>query len=79
MASAQKSSSATLLIPTEKSQVFSTAENNQTAVDVHVVQGEREFAKDNKTLGHFKLDGIAPAPKGMPQIEVTLKLTQTAL
>ena len=61
-------------IPTEKSQVFSTAENNQTAVDVHVVQGEREFAKDNKTLGHFKLDGIAPAPKGMPQIEVTFKI-----
>lgn len=61
-------------IPTEKSQVFSTADNNQTAVDVHVVQGEREFAKDNKTLGHFKLDGIPAAPKGVPQIEVTFKI-----
>ncbi|MGD1997837.1 MAG: Hsp70 family protein, partial [Candidatus Dependentiae bacterium] len=61
-------------IPTKKSQVFSTAENNQTAVDIHVVQGEREFAKDNKNLGHFKLDGIPAAPKGMPQIEVTFDI-----
>lgn len=61
-------------IPTQKSQVFSTAENNQTAVDIHVVQGEREFAKDNKTLGHFKLEGIPAAPKGMPQIEVTFDI-----
>lgn len=58
-------------IPTKKSQIFSTAADNQTAVEVHVLQGEREFAKDNKTLGIFKLDGIAPAPRGIPQIEVT--------
>ena len=58
-------------IPTKKSQVFSTAADNQTAVEIHVLQGEREFAKDNKTLGVFKLDGIAPAPRGIPQIEVT--------
>ncbi|MBM6921712.1 molecular chaperone DnaK [Phocea massiliensis] len=58
-------------IPTKKSQVFSTAADNQTAVEIHVLQGEREFAKDNKTLGIFKLDGIAPAPRGIPQIEVT--------
>ena len=57
-------------IPTTASQVFSTAADNQTAVDIHVVQGEREFAKDNKTLGQFRLDGIAPAPRGIPQIEV---------
>ena len=57
-------------IPTKKSQVFSTAENNQPAVDIHVVQGERQFARDNKSLGTFKLDGIAPAPRGVPQIEV---------
>jgi len=57
-------------IPSKKSQVFSTAESNQTAVDIHVVQGEREFAKDNKTLGQFRLDGIPPAPRGVPQIEV---------
>ena len=61
-------------IPTEKSQVFSTAADNQPQVDIHVLQGEREFAKDNRTLGKFKLDGIAPAPRGMPQIEVTFKL-----
>ncbi len=61
-------------IPTKKSQVFSTAENNQTAVDIHVVQGEREFAKDNKTLGQFKLDGLASAPRGVPQIEVTFDI-----
>lgn len=57
-------------IPTNKKQVFSTAANNQTAVDINVVQGERQFARDNKQLGQFRLDGIAPAPKGVPQIEV---------
>ena len=57
-------------IPTKKSQVFSTAMDGQTAVDIAVVQGEREFAKDNKLLGHFRLDGITPAPRGVPQIEV---------
>ncbi|MBD3273112.1 molecular chaperone DnaK [Candidatus Dependentiae bacterium] len=61
-------------IPTKKSQIFSTAENNQTAVDIHVVQGEREFAKDNKTLGRFRLDGIPSAPRGIPQIEVTFDI-----
>lgn len=61
-------------IPTKKSQVFSTAEDNQTAVDINVVQGERQFAKDNKSLGHFRLDGIAPAPRGIPQIEVTFDI-----
>jgi molecular chaperone DnaK len=61
-------------IPTKKSQIFSTAEDNQTAVDIHVVQGERQFAKDNKTLGNFRLDGIAPAPRGVPQIEVTFDI-----
>ena len=58
-------------IPTRKSQVFSTAEDNQSAVDIHVVQGEREFARDNKSLGQFRLDGILPAKRGVPQIEVT--------
>ncbi|WP_418877347.1 molecular chaperone DnaK [Waltera sp.] len=57
-------------IPTKKSQIFSTAADNQTAVDINVVQGERQFAKDNKSLGQFRLDGIAPAPRGIPQIEV---------
>ena len=57
-------------IPTNKKQTFSTAENNQTAVDIHVFQGERPLARDNKTLGQFRLDGIAPAPRGVPQIEV---------
>ena len=61
-------------IPTKKSQVFSTAADNQTAVDIHIVQGEREFAKDNKTLGQFRLDGIMPAPRGVPQIEVTFDI-----
>ena len=61
-------------IPTRKSQVFSTAADNQSAVDIHVVQGERQFAKDNKTLGQFRLDGIAPAPRGVPQIEVTFDI-----
>ena len=61
-------------IPTKKSQIFSTAADNQTSVEVHVLQGEREFARDNKTLGMFKLDGIAPAPRGIPQIEVTFDI-----
>jgi molecular chaperone DnaK len=61
-------------IPTKKSQVFSTAEDNQTAVDIKVVQGEREFAKDNKTLGQFRLEGIPAAPRGVPQIEVTFDI-----
>lgn len=61
-------------IPSKKSQVFSTAEDNQTAVDIHVIQGERQFARDNKTLGHFRLEGIPAAPKGMPQIEVTFDI-----
>ena len=61
-------------IPTKKSQVFSTAADNQTAVDINVVQGERQFAKDNKSLGQFRLDGIAPAPRGIPQIEVTFDI-----
>src|SRR5246127_423795 len=58
-------------IPARKSEVFSTADDNQTAVDVHVLQGERELARDNRTLGHFRLEGIQPAPRGAPQIEVT--------
>jgi len=61
-------------IPTNKSQVFSTADNNQSAVDIHVIQGERQLARDNKTLGQFRLDGIAPAPRGVPQIEVTFDI-----
>ncbi|MBO4685325.1 MAG: molecular chaperone DnaK, partial [Lachnospiraceae bacterium] len=61
-------------IPTKKSQVFSTAADNQTAVDINVVQGERQFAKDNKSLGQFRLDGIPPARRGMPQIEVTFDI-----
>lgn len=61
-------------IPTRKAQVFSTAENNQTAVDIKVCQGEREFAKDNKVLGQFRLEGINPAPRGVPQIEVTFDI-----
>ena len=61
-------------IPTKKSQIFSTAADNQTAVDIHVVQGERQFAKDNKTLGNFRLDGILPARRGVPQIEVTFDI-----
>ena len=61
-------------IPTNKSQVFSTAEDNQTAVDIRVVQGEREFAKDNKLLGQFRLEGIPAAPRGVPQIEVTFDI-----
>jgi len=61
-------------IPTKKSQIFSTAADNQSAVDINVVQGERQFAKDNKSLGQFRLDGIAPAPRGIPQIEVTFDI-----
>ena len=61
-------------IPTRKSQIFSTAEDNQPAVDIHVLQGERQMAADNVTLGRFKLDGIAPAPRGVPQIEVTFDI-----
>ena len=61
-------------IPVKKSQVFSTAADNQPQVDIHILQGEREFAKDNKTLGRFELTGIAPAPRGVPQIEVTFDI-----
>ena len=61
-------------IPTKKSQVFSTAADGQTSVEIHILQGEREFAKDNKTLGMFRLDGIPPAPRGVPQIEVTFDI-----
>lgn len=61
-------------IPTKKSQIFSTAADNQTAVDIHVVQGERQFARDNKTLGQFRLDGIPPVRRGVPQIEVTFDI-----
>jgi molecular chaperone DnaK len=61
-------------IPTKKSEVFSTAVDNQPNVEIHVLQGEREFAKDNKSLGNFRLDGILPAPRGVPQIEVTFDI-----
>ena len=61
-------------IPTKKTQIFSTAADNQSAVDINILQGEREFAKDNKQLGMFRLDGIAPAPRGIPQIEVTFDI-----
>lgn len=66
-------------IPTKKSQIFSTAADNQTAVDINVLQGEREFAKDNKQLGTFRLDGIAPARRGEPQIEVTFDIDQNGI
>ena len=65
--------------PTKKSQIFSTAADNQSAVDINVLQGEREFAKDNKQLGTFRLDGIAPAPRGIPQIEVTFDIDQNGI
>ena len=61
-------------IPTSKTQIFSTAEDNQTSVEIHVLQGERPMAKDNKSLGRFILDGIPPAPRGVPQIEVTFDI-----
>ncbi len=61
-------------IPTRKGELFSTAEDNQSAVEIHVLQGERELARDNKSLGHFRLEGIAPAPRGIPQIEVTFDI-----
>merc|ERR1711972_904568 len=62
------------IIPTKQSETFSTAVDSQPNVEIHVIQGEREFAKDNKSLGTFRLDGIAPAPRGMPQIEVTFDI-----
>jgi molecular chaperone DnaK len=61
-------------IPTRKSEVFSTAQDSQTSVEVHVLQGERQFARDNRTLGRFQLVGLPPAPRGMPQIEVTFDI-----
>src|SRR5262249_13958750 len=61
-------------IPVRKSEIFTTAEDNQTAVDIHVLQGERELARDNKSLGRFRLEGIPPAPRGVPQIEVTFDI-----
>lgn len=61
-------------IPTKKSEIFTTAANNQTSVDIHVLQGERDMAADNKTIGRFRLDGIPPAPRGIPQIEVTFDI-----
>ena len=61
-------------IPTSKSETFSTAADNQNSVEIHVLQGEREMAEDNKSLGRFVLDGIPPAPRGVPQIEVTFNI-----
>ncbi len=61
-------------VPARRSEIFSTADDNQTAVDIHVLQGERELARDNRTLGHFRLDGIAPAPRGLPQVEVAFDI-----
>ncbi|PPK01881.1 molecular chaperone DnaK, partial [Staphylococcus aureus] len=66
-------------IPTSKSQVFSTAADNQPAVDIHVLQGERQMAADNKTLGRFQLTDIPPAPRGMPQIEVTFDIDKNGI
>ena len=66
-------------IPCSKSQIFSTAEDNQRAVDVHVLQGEREMARDNRTLGLFRLEGIAPAPRGLPQVEVSFDIDQNGI
>jgi molecular chaperone DnaK len=63
-----------MTIPARKSEIFSTAEDSQPAVEIHVLQGERELARDNKSLGHFRLEGIAPAPRGIPQIEVTFDI-----
>src|SRR5206468_4697629 len=61
-------------IPVRRAETFSTAEDNQSAVDIHVLQGERELARDNRTLGHFRLEGIAPAQRGLPQIDVTFDI-----
>jgi molecular chaperone DnaK len=61
-------------IPARRSELFTTAEENQTAVDIHILQGERELARDNRTLGHFRLEGIRPAPRGVPQVEVTFDI-----
>jgi molecular chaperone DnaK len=66
-------------IPTRKSQVFSTAADNQPSVEIHVLQGERAMAKDNKTIGRFHLDGIPPAPRGIPQVEVTFDIDANGL
>src|SRR5690606_5909362 len=66
-------------VPTSKSEVFSTAQDNQTQVQIHVLQGERPMAKDNKSLGTFNLDGIPPAPRGVPQVEVTFDLDANGL
>ncbi len=66
-------------IPTRKTEIFSTAADNQTAVDIHILQGERPLAKDNKTLGNFRLDGIPPAPRGVPQIEVTFDIDASGI
>jgi molecular chaperone DnaK len=61
-------------VPVRKAEIFSTAEDNQTAVDIHVMQGERELARDNRTLGNFRLEGIRPAPRGVPQVEVSFDI-----
>ena len=66
-------------IPTSKSQVYSTAADNQPAVDIHVLQGERPMASDNKTLGRFQLTDIPPAPRGVPQIEVTFDIDKNGI
>lgn len=66
-------------IPTSKSQVYSTAQDNQPSVEIHVLQGEREMAQDNKSLGRFILEGIVPAPRGVPQIEVTFDINASGI
>jgi molecular chaperone DnaK len=66
-------------IPVRKSEIFSTAEDNQTAVDIHVLQGERPMVNDNMTLGHFRLEGIPPAPRGIPQVEVTFDIDSNGI